>query len=120
MPAGAGWPAVLEATLDRLACRLKRCWCGWGRPLARRLRSGLEVRDAFRPCIPKRPGFVDGERPGKLMADIYELARIAWRLVVSRLFMAVVSARSAISASFLSPYPAGWAVCLLVWLRLRS
>ncbi|NIF30171.1 peptidoglycan editing factor PgeF [Pantoea sp. Tr-811] len=80
--AHAGWRGlaggVLEATLDRLALAPEEVlvWLGPAiGPAA--FEVGLEVREAFTAVHPEAArAFVEGERPGKLMADIYELARI--------------------------------------------
>ncbi|HGA2316498.1 TPA: peptidoglycan editing factor PgeF [Pseudomonas putida] len=80
--AHAGWRGlaggVLEATLDRLALAPEEVLVWLGPAIGpKAFEVGLEVRDAFTAVHPEAArAFVDGERPGKLMADIYELARI--------------------------------------------
>ncbi len=80
--AHAGWRGlaggVLEATLDRLALAPEEVLVWLGPAIGpKAFEVGLEVRDAFTAVHPEAArAFVDGERPGKLLADIYELARI--------------------------------------------
>jgi YfiH family protein len=80
--AHAGWRGlaggVLEATLDRLALPPEEVLVWLGPAIGpQAFEVGLEVRDAFTAVHPQAArAFVDGERPGKLLADIYELARI--------------------------------------------
>ncbi|WDM59953.1 peptidoglycan editing factor PgeF [Pseudomonas sp. NEEL19] len=80
--AHAGWRGlaggVLEATLDRLALAPQEVLVWLGPAIGpQAFEVGLEVRDAFTAVHPEAArAFVEGERPGKLMADIYELARI--------------------------------------------
>ncbi|HEN8801850.1 peptidoglycan editing factor PgeF [Pseudomonas sp. CM27] len=80
--AHAGWRGlaggVLEATLDRLALAPEEVLVWLGPAIGpKAFEVGLEVRDAFTAVHPEAArAFVDGQRPGKLMADIYELARI--------------------------------------------
>ncbi len=59
--AHAGWRGlaggVLEATLDPWHCRLKKCWCGWGQPLAHRLSKwGWKCVMPLPPCTRKLLG----------------------------------------------------------------
>ncbi|MBA1202582.1 peptidoglycan editing factor PgeF [Pseudomonas capeferrum] len=80
--AHAGWRGlaggVLEATLDRLALPAEDVLVWLGPAIGpRAFEVGLEVRDAFTSTHPQASeAFVAGERAGKLMADIYALARI--------------------------------------------
>lgn len=80
--AHAGWRGlaggVLEATLERLALPPEEVLVWLGPAIGpQAFEVGLEVRDAFTAVHPEAArAFVAGERPGKLMADIYELARI--------------------------------------------
>lgn len=80
--AHAGWRGlaggVLEATLERLALPPEEVLVWLGPAIGpQAFEVGLEVRDAFTAVHPEAArAFVAGELPGKLMADIYELARI--------------------------------------------
>ncbi|MDP9558126.1 UNVERIFIED_ORG: YfiH family protein [Pseudomonas parafulva] len=80
--AHAGWRGlaggVLEATLDRLNVPPAQVLVWLGPAIGpQAFEVGLEVRDAFTAVHPEAArAFVDGERPGKLMADIYALACI--------------------------------------------
>lgn len=80
--AHAGWRGlaggVLEATLDRLALPPEEVLVWLGPAIGpQAFEVGTEVRDAFTAVHPEAAtAFVDGARPGKLMADIYHLARI--------------------------------------------
>ncbi|MFA7894712.1 peptidoglycan editing factor PgeF [Pseudomonas putida] len=80
--AHAGWRGlaggVLEATLDHLDVPPAQVLVWLGPAIGpQAFEVGLEVRDAFTAVHPEAArAFVDGERPGKLMADIYALARI--------------------------------------------
>ncbi len=80
--AHAGWRGlaggVLEATLDRLDVPPAQVLVWLGPAIGpQAFEVGLEVRDAFTAVHPEAArAFIDGERPGKLMADIYALARI--------------------------------------------
>lgn len=80
--AHAGWRGlaggVLEATLERLALAPEDVLVWLGPAIGpHAFEVGLEVRDAFTAVHPEAAkAFVSGERPGKLMADIYQLARI--------------------------------------------
>ncbi len=80
--AHAGWRGlaggVLEATLDRLNVPPAQVLVWLGPAIGpQAFEVGLEVRDAFTAVHPEAArAFVDGERPGKLMAEIYALARI--------------------------------------------
>lgn len=80
--AHAGWRGlaggVLEATLERLALAPEEVLVWLGPAIGpKAFEVGLEVRDAFTAVHPEAArAFVEGQRPGKLMADIYELARI--------------------------------------------
>lgn len=80
--AHAGWRGlaggVLEATLDRFDVPPAQVLVWLGPAIGpQAFEVGLEVRDAFTAVHPEAArAFVDGERPGKLMADIYALARI--------------------------------------------
>ncbi|AXA23342.1 peptidoglycan editing factor PgeF [Pseudomonas putida] len=80
--AHAGWRGlaggVLEATLDRLALAPEEVLVWLGPAIGpRAFEVGLEVRDAFTAVHPEAASaFVAGQRPDKLIADIYALARI--------------------------------------------
>ena len=80
--AHAGWRGlaggVLEATLERLAVPAAEVLVWLGPAIGpQAFEVGLEVRDAFTATHPEAASaFKPGARPGKLMADIYELARI--------------------------------------------
>ncbi|NIX92049.1 peptidoglycan editing factor PgeF [Pseudomonas fulva] len=80
--AHAGWRGlaggVLEATLDRFDVPPAQVLVWLGPAIGpQAFEVGLEVRDAFTAVHPEAArAFVDGKRPGKLMADIYALARI--------------------------------------------
>ena len=80
--AHAGWRGlaggVLEATLDRFDVPPAQVLVWLGPAIGPQVfEVGLEVRDAFTAVHPEAArAFVDGKRPGKLMADIYALARI--------------------------------------------
>lgn len=118
--AHAGWRGlaggVLEATLDRLALPPEEVLVWLGPAIGpQAFEVGLEVREAFTAVHPEAArAFVEGERPGKLMADIYEPGayspgcpwgdRCVWWRIVHGQRCAVL---------LLSPYPAGWAVCIV-------
>ena len=80
--AHAGWRGlaggVLEATLDRLALAPEEVLVWLGPAIGpQAFEVGLEVRDAFTAMHPEAASaFVAGQRPDKLIADIYALARI--------------------------------------------
>ncbi|MGE7994108.1 peptidoglycan editing factor PgeF [Pseudomonas sp. NPDC089554] len=80
--AHAGWRGlaggVLEATLERLALAPEDVLVWLGPAIGpQAFEVGLEVREAFTAQHPEAAtAFVPGERPGKVMADIYALARI--------------------------------------------
>ncbi|MDD1016994.1 peptidoglycan editing factor PgeF [Pseudomonas rubra] len=80
--AHAGWRGlangVLEATLDRLALAPEEVLVWLGPAIGpQAFEVGLEVRDAFTAVHPQTAqAFVPGAQPGKLMADIYQLARL--------------------------------------------
>lgn len=80
--AHAGWRGlaggVLEATLDTLGVPVEDVLVWLGPAIGpQAFEVGLEVREAFTAAHPQAAdAFVEGERPGKLMADIYALARM--------------------------------------------
>ncbi|ROL71735.1 peptidoglycan editing factor PgeF [Pseudomonas vranovensis] len=80
--AHAGWRGlangVLEATLERLALPPEEVLVWLGPAIGpQAFEVGLEVRDAFTTVHPETAqAFVPGAKPGKLMADIYQLARL--------------------------------------------
>ncbi|UVL60890.1 peptidoglycan editing factor PgeF [Pseudomonas sp. B21-032] len=80
--AHAGWRGlangVLEATLERLALPPEEVLVWLGPAIGpQAFEVGLEVRDAFTTVHPETAqAFVPGAQPGKLMADIYQLARL--------------------------------------------
>ncbi|MHC6223999.1 peptidoglycan editing factor PgeF [Pseudomonas sp. X10] len=80
--AHAGWRGlaggVLEATLDSLDVPAEDVLVWLGPAIGpQAFEVGMEVRDAFTAVHPQTAeAFVAGERPGKLMADIYALARL--------------------------------------------
>ncbi|QVM97518.1 peptidoglycan editing factor PgeF [Pseudomonas sp. SORT22] len=80
--AHAGWRGlangVLEATLKRLALPPEEVLVWLGPAIGpQAFEVGLEVRDAFTTVHPETAqAFVPGAQPGKLMADIYQLARL--------------------------------------------
>ena len=82
---------------------------------------GLEVRDAFTAVHPEAArAFVDGERPGKLMADIYELARI--RLAARGVTAVYGGGYCTVSDGRFFSYrrtPQGGRFASLVWLQPR-
>ena len=80
--AHAGWrglaAGVLEATLDTLAVPAEDVLVWLGPAIGpQAFEVGLEVREAFTARHPDaHAAFVPGAQPGKLLADIYALARI--------------------------------------------
>ncbi|CAG8866925.1 Polyphenol oxidase [Pseudomonas fluorescens] len=80
--AHAGWRGlaggVLECTLDALGVPAEDVLVWLGPAIGpQAFEVGLEVRDAFTAVHPAAAAaFVAGDRPGKLMADIYALARL--------------------------------------------
>lgn len=80
--AHAGWRGlaggVLEATVARLGVPAEDLLVWLGPAIGpSAFEVGPEVRDAFVATHPEAAdAFVAGERPGKLMADLYRLARI--------------------------------------------
>ncbi len=69
---------MLEATLERLGLAPEEVLVWLGPAIGpHAFEVGLEVRDAFTDLHPHAASaFVPGQRPDKLMADIYALARI--------------------------------------------
>jgi len=124
--AHAGWRGlaggVLEATLDRLALPPDEVLVWLGPAIGpQAFEVGLEVRDAFTAVHPEAAkAFVDGERPGKLMADIYELARI--RLAARGVTAVYGGGFCTVSDSRFFSYrrtPQGGRFASLVWLAPR-
>lgn len=124
--AHAGWRGlaggVLEATLDRLALPPEEVLVWLGPAIGpQAFEVGLEVRDAFTAVHPQAArAFVDGERPGKLMADIYELARI--RLAARGVTAVYGGGLCTVSDARFFSYrrtPQGGRFASLVWLQPR-
>ncbi|MBJ9976307.1 peptidoglycan editing factor PgeF [Pseudomonas sp. S75] len=80
--AHAGWRGlaggILEATLERLALAPQQVLVWLGPAIGpQTFEVGLEVREAFVAAHPQAAlAFTPGQRPDKLIADIYALARI--------------------------------------------
>lgn len=124
--AHAGWRGlaggVLEATLQRLALAPEEVLVWLGPAIGpQAFEVGLEVRDAFTAVHPEAArAFVEGARPGKLMADIYELARI--RLAASGVTAVYGGGLCTVSDERFFSYrrtPQGGRFASLVWLGQR-
>ena len=96
--AHAGWrglaAGVLEATLDSLACRRKKCWSGWVRPLARK-----PLKSARKCAKPSSSNCLKPPKPlcrATMLASSWPTSMswrvCVWPLAVSPLFMVAVSA----------------------------
>ena len=124
--AHAGWRGlaggVLEATLDSLAVPPEEVLVWLGPAIGpQAFEVGLEVRDAFTAVHPEAgAAFVEGERPGKLMADIYALARL--RLAARGVNAVYGGGLCTVSDSRFFSYrrtPQGGRFASLVWLSPR-
>ncbi|HKS13256.1 MAG TPA: peptidoglycan editing factor PgeF [Pseudomonas sp.] len=124
--AHAGWRGlaggVLEATLDALAVPPEEVLVWLGPAIGpQAFEVGLEVRDAFTAVHPEAAAaFVEGERPGKLMADIYALARL--RLAARGVNAVYGGGLCTVSDSRFFSYrrtPQGGRFASLVWLAPR-
>lgn len=121
--AHAGWrglaAGVLEATLDQLQVAPEQVLVWLGPAIGpQAFEVGEEVRDAFTAQHPEaHRAFVPGARPGKLLADIYALARI--RLVARGVTAVYGGGLCTVSDSRFFSYrrtPQGGRFASLVWL----
>lgn len=124
--AHAGWRGlaggVLEATLERLGLAPEEVLVWLGPAIGpHAFEVGLEVRDAFTDLHPHAASaFVPGQRPDKLMADIYALARI--RLAASGVTAVYGGGFCTVNDPRFFSYrrtPQGGRFASLVWLAAR-
>ncbi|WP_296262957.1 peptidoglycan editing factor PgeF [Pseudomonas sp. UBA6562] len=124
--AHAGWrglaAGVLEATLDTLAIAPDQVLVWLGPAIGpQAFEVGLEVREAFTRQHPEaHTAFVPGEQPGKLLADIYALARI--RLAARGITAVYGGGLCTVSDPRFYSYrrtPQGGRFASLVWLKPR-
>ncbi|WP_459206737.1 peptidoglycan editing factor PgeF [Pseudomonas sp. MLB6B] len=124
--AHAGWrglaAGVLEATLDTLAIAPDQVLVWLGPAIGpQAFEVGLEVREAFTRQHPEaHTAFVPGAQPGKLLADIYALARI--RLAARGVTAVYGGGLCTVSDPRFYSYrrtPQGGRFASLVWLKPR-